>query len=221
MLSKYKQYHYWESLICKEESLWENPFGHLSLTRESIFLFTFVMDQEKNIIKQNWSYCPDIKSLLGFLEYVFLPTAFFTWLDRNCDGFYIPMAPAAVVLDVIKDTERINIENEVNVMKRQASIVSDYWNLEHIECKREIKKFAQAFNHTWTENNGRVLYFDIFADPAEIAEYIFNDEFIEVMEEEFGMSREQWQEISSDIYDNPFMKQKFIHILNNKLPFLV
>ncbi|AFS77449.1 hypothetical protein Curi_c03740 [Gottschalkia acidurici 9a] len=223
MSSKYKEYWYWGNMVLTDQPLWNSSFKNLSLTKDSIFIYSFIMDKNKDVFKNSWAYYPDIKSLLGFIEYVFLPTAFFTWLDNETEGFKTPIATVDEVLNVMVEKDRP--ESDILTMREQIKDLRTLWLMDDSDNIRELKNFSKEFNKQWKEYDDRLLYFRVFQRSTEIGEFVFTGEennfFEEIMEEDIGMTKIQWKETCENIYDNKFLKNRFIDILNHKVGCLV
>ncbi|WP_050607334.1 hypothetical protein [Clostridium niameyense] len=221
MVSKYNSSYYWENLIAQNKPIWKGAFQNLSLTRDSKFIHCVIINYDKNIIEHNWAYYPDVKSMLGFIQYVFVPTAFFTWLSNEFNEFVVPIAPSYEILGYLKEFNKKHQENFLNIMKTTIEKLNSLWYLTEEECIKEIKDFSKEFNKQWGEKNGKLLSLNIFEDSFQIGEYIIpknhNDVFLEVLEEEIGLTKDQWEEVYTKVYENEFMKRQFINILNYKI----
>lgn len=111
MSTEYSQYWYWENMVINEKPLWDNSFKNLNLTRDSVFIYSMIMCKERGILKNSWAYYPNVESILGFIEHVFMPTAFFTWFADE-DEFKIPVATVGEVLNVMSEEQPDNFEIE-------------------------------------------------------------------------------------------------------------
>ncbi len=66
--------------------------------------------------------------------------------------------------------------------------------------------------------NTRIFHINIYSSGKEIIEKISKeDNFLEVIEEDIGMSIDTLKEITKDLHHNLFMKNNFIKILNNQI----
>ena len=223
MASEYNQYWYWENMVLSETPLWNNSFKNLSLTKDSIFIYSMIMCKESSILKNSWAYYPSVESLLGFIEHIFMPTAFFTWLDDN-EGFQVPVATIGEVLDVMSKEEGVD-SRDITSMWEYAEEIQKLWRIDPDSSINNLKDFSKSFNDRWKLNDDKLLYFKIFESSSEIAEFIFtgenNDFFEEIIEEDIGMTKSEWQETCKQVYDNKFLSRRFIDILNNKVGCLV
>ncbi|WP_089284635.1 hypothetical protein [Anaerovirgula multivorans] len=226
-VSKYESFYFWENLIHKEEPLWENGFQNKPLTESSIYIYTVLMDHNKDFLKSKWAYYPDVYALLGFLQYVFLPTSFFTWLDNDVDGFNIPLTTGEELLQIMLEVEKTLDPWEIGLMKTQLEEVKAFWQLSEEACLEKIHQFSVAFNQSWIGKSDKLVYFKIFQTPVDIGKYVLQggeiagEGFTEVMEEEIEMTKAQWEDVYQKVYQDPFMRKKFIDILNYKIGCLV
>jgi hypothetical protein len=222
---KYDSYYFWENLIHKEEALWENGFQNKPLTERSIFIYTVLLDYNKDFLKSKWAYYPDVYTLLGFIQYVFLPTSFFTLLDDEVEGFNMPLATGEELLHIMCEMEETIDLQKVTLMKKQLEEVKSFWKLSEKECLKKIQEFSGVFNQSWQGMSDKVVYLKTFQTPTEIGDYVFfgdNEEvFTEVIEEEIDMTQSQWKELCKNVYKDPFIRKKFIDLLNYKIGCIV
>lgn len=80
-----------------------------------------------------------------------------------------------------------------------------------------MKKYCLEFNRKWKEKT-KIFHISIYSSGKEIIEKISKEEnFLEVIEEDIGMSINTLKEITKDLQYNLFMKSNFIKILNNQI----
>lgn len=223
MNSKYEEYWYWGNMVLTDQPLWDTSFRNLDLSESSIFIYSVIIDVDKNLLKNCWAYYPDEKSLLGFIEHVFLPTAFFTWIDEEQEGFNIPVATSEEVLDaMVRDYGE---SSQIELMRSQVSEIESIRKMDKSNQISAIEGFSSQFNDAWQERDGKLLYMRTFRNTDEVGEFVFKSDnfncFEEVVEEDIGMKREEWMELCKSVYDNKFLRKKFIDILNCKIGCLV
>lgn len=241
--SAYNVSFFWENLILKEAPLWEGGFQELPLTKDSLFIYTVVMDYHKNFIKNRWAYYPNVYALLGFLQYVFLPTSFFTLLDDATDDYYMPLATGEQLLQYMsqldqapdvkqtvpqgqsclpKPSDDPEKQQRLQLMNSQLEEINTCWHLSPQACLEKLQVFSSHFHETWPESNNKLVYFRIFQNPEEIGDFVIkggdalDESFAEVIEEEIGMTQSQWEHLCRHVYENPFMRKQFFHILHHE-----
>ncbi|KEI95403.1 hypothetical protein N494_16625 [Clostridium botulinum A2B7 92] len=215
MDNKYNNLFYWENLLIKRENIWSGNFKDIPISPKSLFINTTIIDYGKNIFDNNWAVYPDVESLLGFVQYIFIPTVFFYYVNNASEEVVTPIASKEELLEEIKTL----CKNEDSIIKIEYFInkAYDLSELSRYQLIDELKKYCLEFNRKWEEKT-RVLHISIYSSGKEIIEKISKeDDFLEVIEEDIGMSINTLKEITKDLHHNLFMKSNFIKILNNQI----
>ncbi|MDS0525731.1 hypothetical protein NNC19_08575 [Clostridium sp. SHJSY1] len=221
----YKNNFFWENKIINNASLWEGYFEDKEITTESKILYIGILDLEKDIIQSSFVVYPSIYSLLGFLQHVFLPTAFFTWFERQINEFYIPMAPfSEIVHEITENNPNLNTQ-EIASMLEFYSTLDNGWLLDKESLNKFVKSHSEFFNNTWDMDPGQKLFFKVFDNPTKIFEFIKDfigwSDFNAFIEEEISMSLETFEFTCNNAIKEPLLNKNFIHILNTNLPILI
>ncbi|AUM97193.1 TPA: hypothetical protein LA742_000847 [Clostridium botulinum] len=215
MDNKYNNLFYWENLLVETENIWSGNFKDIPISQKSLFINTTIIDYEKNIFDNNWAVYPDVKSLLGFIQYIFIPTVFFCYVNNTSDEIVTPIASKEELLEEIKTL----CKNEDSIIKIEYFINKAYnlSELREYQIIDELKKYCLEFNRKWEEKT-KIFHISIYSSGKEIIEKISKEEnFLEVIEEDIGMSINTLKEITKDLQYNLFMKSNFIKILNNQI----
>lgn len=169
----------------------------------------------KNIFDNNWAVYPDTESLLGFIKYIFIPTVFFCYVNNTSTEIVTPIASKEELLQEIK-----TLCNDKDSMVTIEYFINKAYNLcelSEYQLIDELKNYCLEFNRQW-ERNTRVFHINVYSSGKEIIEKLSSeDNFLEVIEEDIGMSIDSLKEITKDLHCNLFMKRNFIKILNNKI----
>ncbi|KOR24531.1 hypothetical protein ACFLKB_02170 [Clostridium sp. FAM 1755] len=215
MDNKYNNLFYWENLLAKRENIWSGNFKNIPINSKSIFINTAIIDYEKNIFDNNWAVYPDTESLLGFIKYIFIPTVFFCYVNNTSTEIVTPIASKEELLQEIK-----TLCNDKDSMVTIEYFINKAYNLCELSKYQlidELKNYCLEFNRQW-ERNTRVFHINVYSSGKEIIEKLSSeDNFLEVIEEDIGMSIDSLKEITKDLHHNLFMKRNFIKILNNKI----
>ncbi|KEI04270.1 hypothetical protein [Clostridium botulinum] len=219
MSYKYNNYYYWKNVLCNKKEVWKCSIMNTLDLQESIYINTTILDYDKNTLDNNWACYPNIKALLGFIQYIYLPTAFFYIVNAdNNDDIFMPICSTEEFIEYIKETGYN--ESIVNIMEQNLNELISYWNRDELSINT-IKKFCYKFNNIWN-NEKNILYINVFSNPREIADFIIkNEDFIEVVEEDIGLSKNQFYNLCENIYYNKFTKNIFVEFLNNKIGCIV
>ncbi|MBC2399356.1 ribosomal protein S8 [Clostridium tetanomorphum] len=221
MVYKYNNYYYWENLIITGQNIWDSHFMNLPLNEKSIFINTSIIDYQQNIFENNWCCYPNILATLGFLQYVYLPTAFFNILNCKADELFVPICSSEEFISELNKTDKyITYMNPSQNFDKYILELNTYWTLNENACIDKLKNFCKKFNNAWNKQD-TILSINIFLKPQEIAEYIMNDKndtvFLEVIEEEIGLTKDELFHLCNNLYNNEFMKKNFVELLNNKI----
>lgn len=220
----YKNQYYWEHKILNNANLWEGYFENESITQNSKIIYTGILDYEKKIFHYGFAAYPSMYKLLGFLQHVFLPTAFFTWFDRKSGDFYIPLASyPEVVSKVIDYTSDINL-NSVNSMNNSYYFLNNLWLFDESLLNIALKSFCETFNTEWDNDYDQRLFLKVFDTPSDIFDFIKNSigwsDYNDFVEEEISMSLNNLKFTCDNVLVEPLLNRKFIDILNTNIPVL-
>lgn len=212
-MCKYNNPYYWEGILLKKKNLWKNNFATITSPQDAIFVNTVVIDYGRDIIDNNWACYPEAKSLLGFIQYVYLPLAFFYIINEKNQDLYIPICSRSEMIECIKESG----SHYGNMMEEALEEISTYWELDNQACLGKIKEFSLKFNAVWSQEQF-ILNLGIFASTVEIAESIIkNCAMSGVLEEYTGVSTTQLMKLCENFYTDPFSKNAFVKILNDDI----
>lgn len=212
-MCKYNHPVYWENLLTKQAKPWQSCSVPFEAAQQAIFINTAIIDYRRNTLDNDWSCHPDAKSLLGFIQYLHLPLAFYYTLNQDKDALYFPIATSQEFIEYVQETG----SPYANVMIEAIRELTDLWELDNHTCLERLKDFCMKFNEYWYQDNF-ILNINIFASTYEIAEYLINiNEFPEVLEEDFGLSTNQLFRMCDSFYHEQFMYKNFVKILNHKI----
>lgn len=218
-------FYFWENKIRNLDGILFGGMNKRRITKESVITYIGILDRKKGFVRSGWSSHEDVSTVLGFLQHVFLPTAFYTWIDRYSDGFYIPLSPFDVlrkeVLKNVKNVEDKGSELDAIRMERAYNYLNSIWTYDKSNIKLKLKKFCNDFNNMWNEDPERKLFIKIFERTEEIVDFIIEkseDEFEEVVEEEIDMTINELRAMCENVYEKPLINRNLIEILNRKIP---
>ncbi len=216
---KYNDSYYWEDIIFKKRNPWKSLFLDLPIKKGSIFINTTFVNYSKDVLDTNWASYSDVKAVLGFLQYVYIPTGFFFSLN-DLQEIYVTLGTSEVILEEFN--EQFHDNNHIKFMDKFINKLNTYWELDEEECKTKLKEFCREFNAYWNTYDDK-LCINLFYSINEIEEYIFETgilEFEEVVEEEIGLSRKEFHGKFNDIYENQFMSHIFVDFLNDNVGYM-
>ncbi|CUH94642.1 hypothetical protein P22_0708 [Propionispora sp. 2/2-37] len=216
-MCKYDNYLFWEGALARKQDLWQSTFGPLASAEEAVFVNTAIVDYRRNMLDNNWACYANSKSLLGFVQYVYLPLAFYYTIHQDNEQLFIPLCSRADFLEYVRNSG----SGYAPLMEAALNELDGYWNLDDAGCLGKMKMFCIDFNLLWNRSDF-VLHVRIYSDTMEVAQDIIDSAvFPEVLEEDTGLTVQQLRSMCRNFYDGPFMQKNFIKILNNKVGCIV
>ena len=220
MRYNYDSFDYWDELISKNKTIRGHMFMDTLPTEGSIYIHTLLFFKN-NGLNNIWSYFPDLKSLLGYIQYSFLQEAFYKWIYGK-ERMVINI-PNISVEKIIKDARANNkiTKDEANNMIKHLEMIKSYWNLPNKELLKQLKKFSREFNRTWYGDNKEFLYLKIFESAKELGDFVLNSSYMTLSEEDFklktGITVDEWEEVCLDVSKNEINAKKFRDVLLKSL----
>ena len=143
---KKDSFYFWENIIRNTDEILFGGMDKRIITKDSVITYIGILDRKKGLVRSGWSSHDDIGTALGFLQHVFLPTSFYTWIDRESEGFFIPLSPFDVLKSEVLKSMKESDDKEINVdairMERAYNYLSSIWkNEKEIKCLK-LKKFC-------------------------------------------------------------------------------
>ena len=219
MRHNYNSIDYWEMLIDKNRTIRGNMFMDSLPNKKSIYIHSLIFCKN-NGLSNTWSYFPDEKSLLGYIQYSFLQECFYKWIyGKERIIVNIPNIP---VEKIISDGERHNkiTKEEANKMRNQLSYIKGLWALPKERIIRKLRDFARDFNKTWHGDNKDFLYFKIFLEAEELGEFVVKSNQMisgKDFQDTTGITEEEWFDICRNAEKNKNHGERFRNILLKSL----
>ena len=97
---KYQQPDFWEWTLGKQD-VWNDLFVPPEQLRQPVFVNACIADEQRVLLDSNWACYPDTESVLGFVQYIFLPTVFYYVLHPENDRLMVPIQSTAELLEMV------------------------------------------------------------------------------------------------------------------------
>ena len=220
MRQNYNSFKFWDGKINEHKTIRGHMFMEKPPKDKSIFVHTLVFSK-CNGIDNVYSYFPDEKVLLGYIQYSFLQQAFYNWIYGQDE--LISSYPSISVNEIIKKglSENKISSSESETMRKHYSRIEGMWNLSKDKIKAELIKFSREFNKTWSGNNKKFLYLKIFRNIKEVEEFVINSAFAISSDDEFknkvGVTIAEWRLICRNALKNEDAGNELRKILRKNL----
>lgn len=212
-MCKYNDHHYWENLLAKRKKPWQSCFVPFAEVHKAIFINTVIVDYRRNTLDNDWSCHADVRSLLGFIQYLHLPLVFYYTLNQDNEDLFFPVSSTGEFIEYIRQSTSPHAQ----LMEEMLLEVNSCWLLDPADCLMQLKNFCCRFNSFWAQDKF-ILNINVFANTSEIAQYlIVQNEFPEILEEDTGLTTSQLLKMCDNFYNERFMQKNFVKILNHKI----
>ena len=136
MRENYNSFDYWENVIRENKTIRGHMFMQKPPTEKCLYFHTLIFSKS-NGINNIWGYFPNVRSLIGYLQYSFLQESFYKWIHGK--DKLITKIPSISVERIIEEgqrTKKITKEIADNMKKaggfipgiRPGKPTSDYLN---------------------------------------------------------------------------------------------
>ena len=220
MRENYHSFNYWENVINANKTIRGHMFMKELPTEESIYFHTIIFGN-KNGINNTWGYCPNIRSLIGYLQYSFLQEAFYKWIYGK--EKLITKIPHLKVDKIVHEGEKLNkISKEVSGnMKDAYEYLNGLWGLTANKSEVELRRFVVDFNKKWIGDEKGFLYMKVFKTPEELGEFVISSTLLTNTEQELenivGMTIDEWRDVCKFAISDCIKGAKFRTVLQKKL----
>lgn len=220
MRSIYNSVEYWEDRVRKNKTVKSRIFIDEEITEKTVYIHSVIFTRSSGI-ESIWIPLPNVRSLLGYIQYCFLSEAFYKWSEGKKNTVTkIPSLSVDSIIALGISNGKINVD-EVKDMKRQIADIKNMWKLPSKDLIKKLKEFSRDFNRTWIGDSTEFLYLNIFKNSEELAEFILNTNVQtnceKSFEERIQLSEQQWINLCKDVSKNKEVQVQFKEILSKHL----
>ena len=220
MRENYNSFDYWENVIGENKTIRGHMFMQKPPTEKSLYFHTLIFSKS-NGINNIWGYFPNVRSLIGYLQYSFLQESFYKWIHGK--DKLITKIPSISVERIIEEGQRTKkITKEIaDNMKKDYQFLSKLWDMPSKDAERELRKFLREFNKKWMGDNREFIYIKLFKSPEEVGEFVVSSATMtnseDELENKIGMKIEEWKNLCENTLKDKVKAEKFREILLKKL----
>ncbi|WP_367277911.1 hypothetical protein, partial [Clostridium sp.] len=154
---------------------------------------------KKNGIDNSWSYFPDIRSLIGYIQYSFLQEAFYKLIyGQEKVITKIPDFTIGEIANEGEKSKKISREASTNMINNY-EFIKELKDVSHYKVEDKLKEFIYEFNKMWLGSDKGFIYMKIFDTPEELGEFVISSALItntkEELENILGMTISEWRDI--------------------------
>jgi len=216
----YNYFKYWENIINENKTIRGHMFMKEPPKEKSLYVHTLIFTKNSGI-ENIYAYFPDVKVLLGYIQYSFLQEAFYKWIHGK--KRMITKIPYQSVEDIVDEGLKVGlITDEIaKVMLSNYNKIKKMWELPKDRILIELMKFTREFNKSWFGNNKEFLYMKIFKTPIELGNFVVESTMItgdeNYFENKVGVTIEEWVEICKNSIKDKKIGNAFKKIVQKNL----
>ena len=220
MRENYNSFNYWENIISEHKTIRGHMFMQKPPNEKSFYFHTLIFSR-KNGMNDLWGYVPNIKSLIGYIQYSFLQEAFYKWIHGQ--EKLITRIPHLTVDKIANEGENLKkISKEVcSNMKSDYEFLNRLWEMPADKIEIQLRQFIMNFNKKWMGDNTEFIYIKVFKTPKVLGEFVISSTLItstqKELENRIGMSIEEWRDICNFAIKDPVKGEIFRNVLFKKL----
>ena len=205
----------WEEIRTKTNCGLESPFNGESLTKDGVYLWNQMSAPlPSGSTNGVWGIFPDPKALAGFLRYIVFPIFFEIWLVREeWDQDPEKFISAENLFELAEQSGKCRYIEDVSLMKTLITELDVLMDQDNAKVRAGLKDVANKFNGRWEDTPTWCFKIEVFEDQVAVGKEIFRrvseDMEKEYIEEEFGMSENNWMEICKKVLTDKSAKEQF------------
>lgn len=205
---------FWSDLIRKNETLKGRMFKDEPITENTKYLHYVIFNRHVGI--QNvWVMVPDFNHLVQFIQYVFMPEAYYKWVEGKRKLItHIPSNDVEQIISMINinntKEDKKKMQNDVLALRKLNGLSSE-------QGMRKLRIFCSRFNNNWLGDSDEFLYLKVFKNAEELGNFIFETNlqtnFEQSYEREIEMTAEEWFKLCKNAHKNKEDENVFKEIL--------
>ncbi|HZK55618.1 MAG TPA: hypothetical protein VFC84_15725 [Desulfosporosinus sp.] len=172
-----------------------------------------------------WELALNIKSLAGYVRYIYLENFFEIWLKRDQWEISDAMIKAEDLFSKAESICGLEYKMDIPLMKEIIEEVDRVMELENHEIFEGLKRALNKFNARWNNTLTWSFAMNIYQDSVEAGKVLFDNnrdnieemysEYLEEDAEHEKITKDQWLEICKDIYGDKGKLDLFLNIVRN------
>lgn len=218
--SAYNSIEYWEKVFRNNNTIKSKIFIDEEITEKTVYLH-YVIFNRKSGIESVWLPMPSVTMLVGFIQYCFLPEAFYKWSEgKSSVATKIPSLSVDNIVALGAANGKLD-KREIQDMRKQIAHIRNMWRLPSHDLIGKLKSFSREFNRVWIGDSTEFLYLNVFKNAEELGSFILNTniqtDFEKRFEEKIGLTEQQWINLCKNASKDQEAQIKFKEILSKHL----
>lgn len=210
--SRYRLLSYWEWAL-KERDIWQGFLEEPGKAERPILLNCALIEPRRGLVDNNWACYPNPPSVLGFIQYIFLPMVFRFLTHPEAQRLYIPIqSQRELVRDLLASGHP-----QARQMAALLRAADKLWALSPEALYRALPAFCQRLGCAISDE-GTVLHIRPFFNTLEVGHFLRQSLWCdELFTEDIGITPQQFESFCTQFYKTPASQVMFVRYLNHKV----
>ncbi|KHF40213.1 hypothetical protein [Halalkalibacter okhensis] len=218
-MSKYRYAEYWKEKA-KHSDKWLSPSTQVYKQNDLIFIGQ-ILNIHSGQHESIRLLFPNIKAVTGFLQYIFLPTAFIGYFSiHEMDPKTIKLGDGTFssLIDQLPLRKQFDPTTK-ETMQNVLTLIQTTWSKEDEGTFFQLERALRLLESINVEEV--VTSFNILRSPSGLASWLVHEYEnepvlgINSLEEEVNMNVKEFLQLSRDAESQPFQSKRFFHTLDN------
>ncbi|WP_227935116.1 hypothetical protein [Alkalihalobacillus deserti] len=217
-MCKYKYPDYWKRKV-KQGDSWLSPNNQIYKQNDLIFIGQ-ILNSYSGQQESVRLLFEDIKAVTGFVQYIFLPTAFIGYFmidEMDPKTIMIGDESFSKILEQLPLRENVEPDT-TEKMKEILETLELSWDFDEIETSFTLERVLRQLEKISIDHI--ITSFNILRSPSGLATWLVNEYESEPilgvhsLEEEVNMNIDEFIQLSKEAESEPFQSKRFFHSLD-------
>lgn len=222
MHPKYQNSYYWENLIRTRKLM--ATFNEERISKDSIFFQGIIYNSfGRRKLLEDVIHFSSQDALAGYLQYVFLPTAFLSFTNEE-KGIIVPLGISLYeLIGYVSQNDFVRYHNYLQPMDQLLEL-SEKANAASGEDQRKLlQRIESVFNYSFQLDRDAYAMMHVYTSAADLGKYFSNLYQIdgnkhlgaELFYHKTGLRKHEWEELYQHADENVFSSRKFMNCVKN------
>ncbi len=146
--SKYSIPAFWKHKIDQNETFWGGLFENQPINRSSLIINPVILNPVSEQTEDAWAVYPNPQSIIGYVKYLYLPTAFIGMIEEEMENRYYFVENLLELLAEIKEEniEKVELIEQMEVAYMELDLL---WDEDNDKCLEKLTNWCEYFNEKW------------------------------------------------------------------------
>lgn len=202
---------FWKNCLDKTD-VWQGAFRASKDIGSPMYVNCTIIKKCHKLISDDWACFPNAHCMLGFIQYVFLPTFYYSFIN-NTEDLITPIVSQDKLIMVLKNSGHSRSDDMIRFLNQ----VQSMWLLCEFRLSGALQVFCREFNESWLDTS-RIASIEVFTSEENIYQKIRDNIWCEeVLCEETGMNWTDIRELCNEARKEYAFRVLLVYFLNNKL----